>query len=194
MRAGVTRNRLSARRLAVLMVCLAGLLVGCDRTPEPTPPTVSTVATSSTASPTGTTTAPTTAPAPSTSSLTDDEQAIQAVQRYYAEFNKAMRTLSTQEFRKTYKEGCAACDRISAEIEATARAGQRIEGGAFSLAGLSVIGRPPNPRIRIVGGTLSVEPLLVRDRAGRIVTTEPAGSESKTFQVFHSDTGWVVSG
>lgn len=104
MRAGVTRNRLSARRLAVLMVCLAGLLVGCDRTPEPTPPTVSTVATSSTASPTGTTTAPTTAPAPSTSSLTDDEQAIQAVQRYYAEFNKAMRTLSTQEFRKTYKE------------------------------------------------------------------------------------------
>lgn len=131
------KKRLTARRVAVLLVGLTSLLAGCERHPD-SARTNSTIAASVIADPSDTTIAPTTAPATSMPNWTDDEQAIQAVSRFYEELNRSLRTLATGNLRAVFRPGCLACQAGADKIDQTARASGIIVGGNYTIANLLI--------------------------------------------------------
>lgn len=188
MRRDVPRTRPAARLLGMPLACLVVLLAGCTGAAEPAPMT-STVArppTSATTSPAPSTTTPT----PST--LTDDQQAIQAVERYYAAFNDALKTLRTSDLRKEFQTGCITCEQDADQIDLTARAGQTHIGGAARIEELRVIAKGKDESL--LKGTISVEALAVKDASGKTIEQYPAATIQKSFTVGFAGGRWLVRG
>lgn len=124
-----------ARRISLFSVAGMLLLPACTQSPPATPR-------SSTSPATGPIALPTQAPggAPTTTTTATDEQlAIKAIERFYDELNKAVVSLSTKEFRTTYKPGCEPCDQAANKIDSTAAAGRRFEGGRVTVGGIKVV-------------------------------------------------------
>jgi hypothetical protein len=181
-----------ARQVSFVCVAVAGLLLpACTQSPPPAPPS----STSPTPIPIATT-SPTSAGAPSTTTTaaTDEQLAIKAVERYYEELNKAVVSLSTKEFRTTYKPGCEPCDQTANKIDSIALAGRRLEGGKIAVSGIHLDGRPNNPRVLTLEGIVKSEPIAVRDSSGKIVESDNGTAGPKFFIAFNSGAGWIISG
>ena len=128
---------------------------------------------------------------PSSSSV-DDEQAVDAVQRYYAAFNAALTSLDTKEMRTLFQPGCIVCEQDVAELDRMARAGERVTGGATSLANLSVTLRSEN--LLGIRATATSAAMTIKDRSGKVLLNESAVTATKNFTVSHVDGRWVVEG
>jgi hypothetical protein len=178
-----------ARRASLLPV--AGLLVfpACTQNPAPpssTSPVTAPIATTSQVPGDGATTTHTPA--------TDEQLAIKAVERFYDEFNKAVVSLSTKEFRTTYKPGCEICDQAASKVDSTAAAGLRFEGGRISVGDIRVVSRAPSIQMYTLQARVFSTPVAVKDSTGRTVESDQGASATKFFRVFKADRGWIVSG
>ena len=152
-RARSLRSLVGVSVVAVLAACTAP---GGTATPTTAAPTAS----ASTSSPTATTTPTTIA---TTSTASDEQLAIQAVERYYAEFNKALQTRRTDEFRKTFKDGCAPCLKDANTIDAVALSGRRIEGELTAVSALRLFEPPKNPTLLHIRGVVKSAPAKILD-------------------------------
>ena len=179
----------------VSFICVAGLLLlpACTQSPPPTPPS----STSPTTTPTATT-SPTPGGAPSTTTATatatDEQLAIKAVERFYDELNKAVVSLSTKEFRTTYKPGCEPCDQAANKIDSTAAAGRRFEGGRVSVGAIKVVDRATTIQMFTLEARVSSVPMTVRDSAGHIVESDQGATADKFIRVFKFRERWIISG
>jgi hypothetical protein len=150
----------SARRGPVVFVsaCLFAL-AGCGGSdPGPAAPT---------------TMHPGTAVTPTSSTPTGDRTdmataaAIAAVTRLYAEYNAALTSGNTTEYRKVFLRSCTYCERNARTIDSIARKGQSIVGGAFILSDMQfaavqpkfvlVQGRLAQAKTRIVKGSTVID-------------------------------------
>ena len=125
----------------------------------------------------------------------DDQRAIEAVERFYNALNQSLRSLSTKDLRAAFRPGCLACEAGADKIDQSALAGRHITGGNYQIRNLIVLRRPENTRLLILRGELTGDLLQIKDSAGRVIETEsPISSLPKTIEVFRSDGGWIVSG
>lgn len=175
--------------LSLAAACCAALLIlaGCTQPPPLTPTTAPSTSPSRTSSSATSTTA-----SPSTNS--EDQLAIQGVERFYQELNKALTTLSTKDFRSTFKPGCEACDFAANKIDSAAAAGRKFVGGRVSVTELRVVSRSTNARVLSLQGVVTSEPIAVRDARGQVVESDPGDSGPKFFVVFKAESGWLISG
>jgi hypothetical protein len=181
-----------ARSLRSLMgVSVVAVLAACT-TPggATTPPTAAPTASASTSGPTATTTPTTIA---TTSTASDEQLAIQAVERYYAEFNKALQTRRTDAFRKTFKDGCPKCLQAANKIDGAALSGRRFEGGVTTVAQFKAT--EPTDKIpgrKVLRGTVSSAPIKVLDASNAIVESDTGGSTDRLFVVVRTGDAWLV--
>lgn len=187
---------LATAALAASVVALAGCTTetpagGATSAAQSTTGPSSTTTTSGL--PTGTTTSPTSATSGSTSTTaTDDQLAIEAVQRYYAAFNEALVTLKTTEMRKLFQPGCVICEKDVAEIDKMARNGERVIGGATTLSNFVVTLRSgQHLSLRASGYS---EAMLIKDATGKVIVDEQAVSGIKRFTLLHREGSWIVAG
>lgn len=183
-RARALRSLMWVSVVAVLAACTAP---GGTATPTTAAPTAS----ASTSSPTATTTPTTIA---TTSTASDEQLAIQAVERYYAEFNKALQTRRTDEFRRTFRAGCIQCSRDADKIDAAAVSGRRFEGGASTASGLRLAEPAKNPTLLYLRGHVSSLPVRVLDASGKVVESDDGGAREGSFLVVKTDGAWFVTG
>ncbi len=181
-----------ARSLRSLVgVSVVAVLAACT-TPggTATPPTAAPTASASTSSPTATTTPTTTA---TTSTASDEQLAVQAVERYYAEFNKALQTRLTVDFRKTFKEGCPKCLQAANKIDGVVASGGRFEGGVITVSRLratevtdKIAGR------KVLRGDVSSLPTRVLAARGAIVESDTGGSTERLFVLVRTGDAYLV--
>jgi hypothetical protein len=131
-------------------------------------------------------------PAPTTAS--DEQLAIEAVERYYVEFNKALQTRRTDEFRKTFRASCVQCRRDADKIDAAAVSGRRFEGGASTASGLRLFEPPKNPTLLYLRGRVGSLPVKVLDASGKLIESDDGGTRDGSFLMTKTDGAWFVTG
>ena len=170
-------------RWLVGFVAVGALLAACSSAPSVAPPptplrTVST--TSGVDSSTG---------IPSPSSSTTDAQAalqaeaVEAVKRYYAAWNRAVISRSSAELRALSLPQCEPCQRDIAAIDDLKRQNQTARGGMITLSGLRA-----NPGVDagiLVQGELVRAPVDLIGTSGKVVKSYP---EDRTGTI-----GWILA-
>lgn len=178
------------------VVAISGLATACTRPADPGVPTSN----STTAAPTGSSrssSASSATPTPTTSLPTssapdDDHLAIQAVERYYAAFNAALKSLKTDQMRKEFFPGCLICEQDADTIDSVALQGRTHSGGDVKIGSPSVTNRQPT-RI-VVQANVVAERLILKDAAGRIVKEEPQVTTIKSFFIVKAGGRWILEG
>jgi hypothetical protein len=175
-------------------LAIAGPATACTRPADPSAPTNATATTSTgSGNSNGTVSAipPTTSP-PISSAPDDDQLAIQAVERYYAAFNAALKSLKTDQMRKEFFPGCLICEQDADTIDSVALQGRTHSGGDVKLGSPSVTNRQPT-RI-VVQANVVAERLILKDAAGRIVKEEPQVTTIKSFFIAKASGRWILEG
>jgi hypothetical protein len=129
----------STAGIAALTVSVALGLTGCAGDSKAADPKVTTRAGSAATSPPSpapTTTAP---PTQSSTRASEEAAAIDLVQTFLAEYNKALQSGSTTAFRATFKESCAMCLAEAETIDGTFRHRQRLQGLQYAVASTLVV-------------------------------------------------------
>ena len=103
-------------------------------------------------------------------------------------------SLSTKEFRTTYKAGCEICEQAANKVDSTAAAGRRFEGGRISVTDIVVVGQATSNQMYTLNARVSSTPVAVKDATGRTVESDQGASAMKFFRVFKTDRGWIISG
>ncbi len=181
--------------LTLALATTSASLAGCTPTPPvPSPtsaPTAGSTPSSNTSGPSSASVTPSVASS-SISTTSDDQRAIEAVQRYYAAFNKALTTLDTTEMRTLYQPGCIVCEQDAAQLEQMAREGKRITGGATTLDTFAVTVR--SGELLGLRANAASEAITVRDRNGKVVAEEPAVTAGKNFTAVKVAGRWLLEG
>ena len=178
------------RSKVLVGVVFVALAVGCTPGPgDPSPTTTAPV----TAPPTATASHTSSQPAPTSGSPQGEAQALQAVTDFYREFNAALVSLNTTNFRATFTQGCRVCKQDAATIDSDAAAGRRYEGGGAALAGLRTTSQPDEKRF-LARAEVSTIAMEVRDASGKVVANYPASSAVRDFIVYLTEAGWRVEG
>ena len=149
---------------------------------SPTPPAVTTSSSPTLSSAASTTTA-----------LTDDEAAIAAVREFSRQFDLALKSRATTEFRKTFTDGCRVCKEDAAVIDQAALAGRTFETGSSELSNVIITSRP-DPSRWLVSAHLVSPRLTIRDATGKVVSDSPSETSTKQFIVLKRADAWLVEG
>lgn len=179
--------RITRRAGRALAVALLGALGACTNSPPTPVPTAGTPLSPM----------PSSSPSPSTSSAapttSDEELAIDAVRAYYAAFNQAIATRSTNAFRAAFTAGCRICKEDAAKIDDALRAGRTFEGGASTPTQLTVTSRPDPQRV-MVRALVVTEAMKIRDASGKVLTDQPADRGMVDYIVKLDGAEWRVEG
>jgi hypothetical protein len=178
------------------VVAIVGLTTACTRPADPPGPTsaTSTVPTGSAGSnstASATTPTPTTSP-PISSAPDDDQLAIQAVERYYAAFNAALKSLKTDQMRKEFFPDCLICEQDADRIDTMRSEGRTISGGETALTDLRITSR--EGKHLVVHARATTAPMVIRDSSGKVVTDQKAISGKKDFTVFRNGSTLILDG
>ena len=157
-------------------------LGGCTSGETPTSPP---------SAPSSTAVAPTTTVIPTTSAMTDEEAAIAAARNYYEEFNRALVTLDTHEFRAVVQPGCLVCEEDASKIESLRASGRKIVGGHTSLANPQIESRT-SPSEVVVVANLGVAAMQVLDASGKIVASSTAKDVQMRLWLRKEGARWLV--
>ena len=177
-------QRFAAKSAAVVVgLVVAASLGGCTSGGSPTPPT--------TTVPVATSAAPTTTAVQATPAMSDDEAAMEAVRRFYREFDAALKTRNTDLLRASFVPGCRICREDAATIDAAKASGRTFEGGESFLNALVITGAP-DPSRRLVRAQLTSSELRVRDAAGKVVETSPHGQQERDYSVVKIGDKWLL--
>ena len=165
----------------------AGLLFtaglgGCTSGETPTSPS---------SAPSSTAVAPTTTAIPTTSAMTDDEAAMEAVRRFYREFDAALKSRNTDLLRASFVAACRICREDAATIDAARSSGRTFEGGGSVLTSLAVTGAPDASR-RLVRAQLTSSEIRAKDVSGKVVETSPGGQQERDYSVIKVGEKWLV--
>jgi len=111
--------------------------------------------------------ATTTPPGQSSLRASEEAAAIAVVRRYVAEYNEALQSGSTTEFRETFKESCAFCLGNAVIIDGISRKNQQVRGLKYALASPRVTLH--ESRLIFVEGQLSQAGGQVLSASGAVV-------------------------
>lgn len=178
---GVVKRVAWAVGAVVVPLVLGVTVVGCT-TQQPGPiPTSSVVATPTTSS-TSSTQPPTADP---------DIAAIQSALDFYEAFNRAMTTLSTDAFRKTFVETCQVCSKDADTIDQMRRQGKSLVGGNVTTSNPTVLDRSASGK-RLVRLTASIAELTVKDPSGKVMTTVAPSTITRDLLLTREANAWKV--
>lgn len=182
----MSRGQRLVSRAAVASVGLvvAASLGACTDGGSPTPPTSAAVSTP---------VAPTTTAVPTTSAMTDDEAAMEAVRRFYREFDAALKSRDTSKLRTTFTGGCRICKEDAATIDQALVSGRTFESAESELEDIVITSRPDAIRV-LVRANLTSPRLVIKDAAGKVIEDNPRQSAPKDFIVVKSNNSWLIEG
>ncbi|HRW17547.1 MAG TPA: hypothetical protein P5181_01760 [Dermatophilaceae bacterium] len=143
----------------------------------------------------GTSSAPTTttpSPSPTPTTQSDTDLAMAAAQRFVVALNDAVRTQDSAEFRKTYVPGCIVCGKDADRIDSYRASGRTVQGGSSQFTGVQV--ETVQADSIILKGTMSVEPVQIRDSTGKIVESYPAFTNGRRVMMLRVNGTWLVEG
>ena len=166
------------------MLCVAALIVGCS--PDPDEPTRLPPAETSSPSPV--------ALALPSEAAAETPQGAAAFARYYFDLvDEGFRTGDAAGVRRVSHPECDGCNNLIAAIEQEPAAGERIEGGEFSI--LFAEAAPLQGEDAIVDFRYAVSELRVLDSDGTVLRSTPAEPEiDGQLRLVRSADGWIVRG
>ena len=148
---------------------------------------------SPTTAPVTTPVATTTTAIPTTPAMSDDEAAMEAVRRFYREFDAALKSRDTSKLRTTFTGGCRICKEDAATIDQALVSGRTFESAESELKDIVITSRPDAIRV-LVRANLTSPRLVIKDAAGKVIEDNPRQSAPKDFIVVKSNNSWLIEG
>ncbi len=125
--------------------------------------------------------------------MSDDEAAMEAVRRFYREFDAALKSRDTSKLRTTFTGGCRICKEDAATIDQALVSGRTFESAESELKDIVITSRPDAIRV-LVRANLTSPRLVIKDAAGKVIEDNPRQSAPKDFIVVKSNNSWLIEG